>query len=243
MGRAESTTDVPPASEAVTFDFFNTLVFHRDGRGRGKLLMEYLERHGLEPSPWEHAVLYDIFGPHAATYSPSAPRSQKMAYYAALAQRIFRRLNIRATAAEAATHAEALWEILGPSSFGLFPDTLAALQRLEDHGIPLAVVSNWQSGLGHFCTELGLGGYFRHVLSSADVGIEKPDPGIFLEACRRLNVPPDRTLHVGDSHLDDYVGAASAGLQAVLIDRSGRQGEAAKTVRSLHEVVELVAGP
>ena len=231
---------MPPAAEAVTLDFFNTLAFHRDGRGRGRLLMEYLELHGLQPDPWEHDVLYDVFESHEVAYSPTAPHSERLTYYSVLASRVFERLGISDSPSRAAEHAEPLWEILGPSSFSLFADTLPTLKALRERGVPVAVVSNWQSGLSHFCTELGLTDYVDHVLSSADLGVEKPDPRIFLDACSRLGIPPRRTLHVGDTHLDDYVGGSSAGLQVVLIDRTSQADAEVRKVHALTDILDFV---
>jgi HAD superfamily hydrolase (TIGR01549 family) len=234
--------NVPPAPEAVTLDFFNTLVFHRDGRGRGKRLMEYLQGQGLDPAPWEHRVLYDVFEHHAATYSPSASSSEKLVYYSDLAHRVFERLGIRAAPDQASAHAEPLWEILGPSCFDVFPDVPETLKALRDMGLRLGVVSNWQSGLAHFCTELGLANFFECILSSADFGAEKPDPRIFLEACSQLGSTPGRTLHVGDTFLDDFVGGEAAGLQVLLIDRAQQAEGEARVVQTFHDIVDVVAG-
>ena len=54
----------------MTFDFYNTLVCHRSGHGRGRALMEYLGEQGLSSDPWEHQVLYDLFARHDAEYGP-----------------------------------------------------------------------------------------------------------------------------------------------------------------------------
>lgn len=230
-----------PPVDAVTLDFFNTLVFHRDGRGRGKVLMQYLERQGLTPAPWEHDVLYDVFAPHASAYSPTASPREKRTYWGDLAARVFERMGVRASPAHAAEHAEPLWEILGPSCFEVFDDALEALEALRVLGMPLAVVSNWQCGLSHFCHELGLVDYFDHILSSAEVGAEKPDPAIFAAACERLGARPEHTLHVGDTYADDYVGAESAGLQVVLIDRAEQSASSVRTIRALTDVLDLVS--
>ena len=80
---------VPGPIRAVSFDFFNTLVFHRDGRGRGRQLAEYLERNGFEPGPWEYDVLYGVYELHDSDYRPEAPDHVRSAYYEALARRAF----------------------------------------------------------------------------------------------------------------------------------------------------------
>ena len=232
-----------PSAEAVTLDFFNTLVYHREGRGRGRVLMEYLKLQGLEPAPWEHQVLYDVFAPHEHAYSPQAPPHERQAYYAELTARVFERLRIPASSDDATEHAEAVWRILGSACFEIFPDALEALGALRAGGVPVAVVSNWQSGLRHFCVELGIADFCDHVLSSADLGMAKPDEHIFLEACARLGVPPQRTLHVGDTYVDDYVGGGAAGLQVALLDRAGDTDQkAVRAIRSLTELSGLVTG-
>lgn len=235
---------MPSPIEAVTLDFFNTLVFHRDGRGRGGALIEYLEREGFRPAPWRHEILYEVFAGHGEAYSPAASSKQKRKYYVGLSARVFHCLEIRAPRRVVAEHAAALWGLLGPACFDLFPDVRAAVRALHARAIPLTVVSNWQSGLRHFCVEFGLSDNFEQVLASADVGIEKPDRRIFLEACGRLGVPPERTLHVGDSYTEDYVGGEGPGLRVALLDRGGNADpRARRMVRTLAELGALVDEP
>jgi HAD superfamily hydrolase (TIGR01549 family) len=209
--------------EAISLDFYNTLVYHRTGQGRGAALMEYLQERGLESDPWEHQVLYDIFEPHGREYGPQLSDQQKRRYWRNFSQRLFRRLNVRAPEGAAAEHAADIWRLLGPSCLSVFPDALQILPRLKEAGFPLALVSNWQCGLRHFCADLGLAGFFDHVLASAEVGSAKPDAGIFLEACRRLNCRVERVLHVGDSYVDDYQGGSGAGLEVLLLLREAHQ--------------------
>jgi putative hydrolase of the HAD superfamily len=102
------------------------------------------------------------------------------------------------------------------------------------------VVSNWQCGLGHFCTELGIGSWLDHVFSSAEVGSAKPDPGIFAEACRRLSVPAERILHVGDTLVDDLQGPQTYGMQALLIDRGMKPAESNDVIGGLDELLDLL---
>ena len=227
--------------EAVTLDFFNTLVFHREGRGRGRVLMEYLERQGFDPAPWDHEVLYDVFESHDEAYSPSAPARERDEYYAELASRVFERMEIRASGEDALRHAKPLWQILGPASFEVFPEVPATLGELRARGLRLAVLSNWQCGLRHFCEELGIASFFDHILGSADLGMDKPDELIFQEACARLGAPPELTLHVGDTVVDDYEGGRSAGVQVVLVDRrTGADPPAVRVIASLSELPLLV---
>jgi len=51
-------------------------------------------------------------------------------------------------------------------------------------------------------------------------GIEKPNPKIYEIALERAgNIPPEQTLHIGDSIRKDYEPAKSIGMHALLMDR------------------------
>lgn len=53
------------------------------------------------------------------------------------------------------------------------------------------------------------------------LGVGKPDPRVFAEACRRLGTQPERTAYVGDELEVDALGAVGAGLVGVWLDRPG----------------------
>jgi FMN phosphatase YigB (HAD superfamily) len=86
-----------------------------------------------------------------------------------------------------------------------------ALDALRAAGLTLACVANWDVSLSDHLRRHGLESRFRVVLTSAEAGVEKPDPGIFLAALERLGVDPRRALHIGDEDADRD-GALAAGL-------------------------------
>jgi putative hydrolase of the HAD superfamily len=49
---------------------------------------------------------------------------------------------------------------------------------------------------------------------SVEVGMCKPDPAIYAEACRRLGVRPQECLHVGDGGSHELTGADEVGMTA-----------------------------
>lgn len=223
--------------EAVTFDFHNTLVFNREGLSRGHKVMNYLAAQGIESAPWRHEILYEIFAGYERVGSPSAPPEERRKQRVALAERLLERLEVAAAAGEAERHAEALWKLLGPDCFAIFPDVTRTIEKLTSAGYRLAIVSNWPCGLAHFCAELGFAELFDAILCSGEIGAAKPDPRIFAEACARLRVEPARVLHVGDSVVADCEGAASAGFRAALIARD-READAGfePAIRDLGEL-------
>ena len=64
--------------------------------------------------------------------------------------------------------------------------------------------------------------YFDAIITSATVGIRKPDPGIFRSALMHFEVRPEQAVMVGDSETHDIGGGYAAGLKTVLVDRRQR---------------------
>src|SRR5579875_648527 len=118
---------------------------------------------------------------------------------------------------------EAIFEALRvriPESRPLFQDTHATLETLQQRGFALGVASNrlWGGRPFHEDVQsLGLFKYFdpRAVAISADLGVRKPKPAIFLHALNALRIPPHEAVMVGDSLRADIAGALSLGMVAV----------------------------
>ena len=82
---------------------------------------------------------------------------------------------------------------------------------------------------------------FRTITDSGLVGHEKPHPAIFEVALRELSVAPEEILYVGDMYSVDYVGAARAGMQAILFDVPGAYRDSGlPRVESLEELEQKV---
>ena len=96
--------------------------------------------------------------------------------------------------------------------FELVPGAREALVLLRDAGISLACVANWDVSLHEELRRLGVSQIFGVVVTSADVGVAKPDPAIFAHALSTLGVDPSRGVHVGDESVDSE-GAIAAGMR------------------------------
>src|SRR6266566_6016023 len=107
-----------------------------------------------------------------------------------------------------------------PNSRVLFDDTLSTLAVLKRHGYTLGVVTNRHYGGLPFYEDLqkmGLLNYFEyeHMAISADLGIRKPNPDIFMHALNKLRVQPEETAMVGDSLKADILGARMLNILAI----------------------------
>ena len=116
-----------------------------------------------------------------------------------------------------------------------WPDA-AALRRLD---VPFGFVTNCSSRPAKVAAERsGLGPGF--VLSAEEAGWFKPDPRVYLQACRRLGTAPDRTAFIAGSAYD-AAGASAAGLRTWLVRRRADQPPSVESVSvavSLDEVIK-----
>ncbi|GBC81640.1 Phosphoglycolate phosphatase, chromosomal [bacterium HR10] len=142
--------------------------------------------------------------------------------------------------------AQHLWEEYRSGRWlRLFPDTIEALERFRTAGCRLGVLSNWDDTLELFLAQLGIRGYFECVVSSYQVGVEKPDPEIFAYALRLVGVEAARAWHVGDDVVFDYLGALAAGVRPVLVDYAGKLADSAAgvecpIVRTLSDAARVI---
>lgn len=95
------------------------------------------------------------------------------------------------------------------------PPTLEALRAA---GLRLVVVSNADGTVRQNLRDRGLDHHFDVIIDSQEVGFEKPDPRIFAHALEASGASPETTLHVGDLHAADVVGARAVGIHPVLLD-------------------------
>jgi putative hydrolase of the HAD superfamily len=66
---------------------------------------------------------------------------------------------------------------------------------------------------------IGLVHFFDVIVVSGELGIGKPEPGIFLKALELMEVAPKEALYVGDSLTSDVLGAQNVGMYAIWVNR------------------------
>ncbi len=60
--------------------------------------------------------------------------------------------------------------------------------------------------------------YFKQIITSDEIGIQKPDPAIFNYALKKAGVPVEEALMIGDNYKTDIIGAIKAGIDQVFFD-------------------------
>lgn len=98
----------------------------------------------------------------------------------------------------------------------LFDDTVPVLGKLLAHGWKHIIVSNHVPELALIARHLGLDGYVSHIINSAVVGYEKPNPRIY-EAALAETSEAEELWMIGDNINADVFGAEDVGIKAILV--------------------------
>jgi FMN phosphatase YigB (HAD superfamily) len=188
--------------DAVTIDAYGTLVELERPVER---LRSALERRGIERGEREVAAAFRAEVAYYTEHKAEGRDRDSLAQLRARCAGVF-------VAELGLEDLDFTDDFVGALVFRPLPGVPEALKRLRARGLVLAVLSNWDVGLHEHLDVLGLTPYFAAVLTSAEVGVAKPDPALFRIALERLHVPAERALHVGDDG-DDEAGAAAAGMR------------------------------
>ena len=135
-----------------------------------------------------------------------------------------------------------------------FPDIKSSLEHLRAKGVRLGVLSNWDFKLQAALEDAGIAHLFDFVLSSAQVGMEKPAREFFergLALARRFapDLKARDCFYIGDHYEKDVLGARNAGLNPLWLVRDARDlpsgetheaDDAVPRLRSLRDLLKLV---
>lgn len=95
-----------------------------------------------------------------------------------------------------------------------------ALRRTRDAGFRNIILSNHAPELPRLVRSLGLNKWVERTITSAGVGVEKPNPAIFRHSIEVADADVRTSWMVGDNPIADIQGARAAGLRAILIGGS-----------------------
>ena len=121
----------------------------------------------------------------------------------------------------------------------LYPEVIPVLDILRSD-FSIGLVSNG-NGYPERC---GLADRFSFVVFSQDVGVEKPDAGMFLAACKQAGCAPCELMHVGDSLESDVAGANGVGAVSVWLNRDSKPNDSGIVpdyeIQSLTELADIM---
>lgn len=122
----------------------------------------------------------------------------------------------------------------------LFDDVLPCLNALSNCRLGIISNGNTEQQTKKLC-QTGIAERFDIVIVSEDVKVFKPNPDIFLRACRRAGVEARQCNYVGDSLQNDALGAEVVGMKGIWLNREGLSYHqiAMTAIESLDELVAV----
>ena len=97
-----------------------------------------------------------------------------------------------------------------------YPEVEPVLTSLRDHGVIVAVCSNWDWDLDRALATAGVDRWLDLAVTSARAGARKPHPRIYAETLAAIGVDRDDAVFVGDSWECDVTGPLAFGLPVAL---------------------------
>ena len=136
-------------------------------------------------------------------------------------------------------------EVLGriPTKNKVIPGAVELLEYLYPK-YNLYILSNGFKELQeHKMQTAGLRKYFKKIVLSDDIGINKPNPELFIHALQVANSTTEESIMIGDMFDTDITGAAGVGMDQIFYNRKGLEQlpfEPTYTVRNLLQIKEIL---
>jgi putative hydrolase of the HAD superfamily len=128
-----------------------------------------------------------------------------------------------------------------PEAWRCHPAAATVLPRLANRGFTLGMASNYDRRLRSVAAGMPELAPLRHLVISSEVGWRKPAAEFFAALRAAVGCAAEEIVYVGDDRGNDYDGARTAGLRAVLYDPRGRAPDVAERLGRLEEVECLLA--
>ena len=229
----------PIYAKAIFFDAAGTLFRVRGGVGQ--VYWELARPYGVKATPEiiEQAFQEVFLKTPPLVFSriqSNLLRHSEKAWWRTVVQEVFRRVGMIRNFED---YFEKVFRAFaGIRGWELYPETRSVLRDLKKTGFVLGIISNFDSRILTVCTDLQIFQFLDSIHISSRTGSVKPDPQIFQKALQHHHLMPHEAVHVGDSVKDDVMGAQSAGLIPVYLNR--RQDpdplEGVLSIRNLSEL-------
>ena len=209
-------------TKAIFFDWFNTLA--RFEPPREELYHQVFQQFGIELEP--KVIMRGILAADRYFFEENAkmPVEERSAeeqakVYLHYPKAVLAEAGIKADEELPMKVLKVAREKAKELTFVLFDDVLSTLKALKERGFILGLLTNATKDMLAIHRKLGLEPYLEFVVTSKEVGADKPKPPIFLAALDRAGVKASEAVHVGDQYQLDVLGAMGVGINPILIDR------------------------
>jgi putative hydrolase of the HAD superfamily len=216
--------------KAVLFDLHGTLVYLKDEVSDAEM-SEYLFSRGYEVSPQQVGVAWAFV---AFVDYPKYGYKSWRSYFS----RIFWRLKVKVDRETLDT----IVRLFESNPYRLYPDAAEAVVKAKENGFKISTVTT----IGYFQFKKAVEPIrkcFDFIMTGYEAGCDKTNPKMYRKVLEILDVKPEEAVMIGDSPPIDVILPKKLGLNAILLDREGKNAEcpqADAVVSNLNEAVETV---
>ena len=238
--------------KVILFDLGSTLVYSKDPwppfyEQADRALVEVLTHAGIEVDP---VVFYTETGGFIRSYYERSNEANiELTTFAVLRDLLPRKGFQSVPDPVLRASLEALYAVTQQNWY-LEEDAISTLKTLKSRGYRLGLISNTSddNNVQGIVNRWGIRPFFETIVTSAALGIRKPDMRIFQVALDHFQVQPEAAVMIGDSLDADILGANQAGIYSIWITHpflAPEDGELAiqpqAVITALHQIPDLLA--
>ncbi|MCL4385856.1 MAG: HAD family hydrolase [Cyanobacteria bacterium] len=121
----------------------------------------------------------------------------------------------------------------------IYPETIKVLKNLKKK-YNLIILSNHTDEILDKVKRLQLNTYFSYIFYSQKIGFSKPNKKVFDYVINKLKCNKNEIIYVGDNYFVDIMGALSAGIIPILIDREDKENKNnCIKIKNLNELLDI----
>jgi putative hydrolase of the HAD superfamily len=236
------------AIKAIFFDWFNTLARYEPARDESAL--KVLHEFGFEVPLAKIQQAISVadkawFAENAISPIRTRNTSEQAKAYARHHQTILTEagVNISGQPDLLINIITRMQTVTSAMHFVLFDDVLPTVKSLKERKLIVGILTNLDRDMKPLCRNLGIEKYVNVIVTSGEIGVDKPNPLIFQAALQRANVTAPEAILVGDQYKNDILGARGVGIKPLLIDRDNQSANITDCphLKSLTEVVDYLS--
>ncbi len=108
--------------------------------------------------------------------------------------------------------------VVSPRKTQLFPHTIEVLEYLQER-YEMHIITNGFTEVQFVkLTNCGLDEFFKEVITSEMVGVQKPNKAVFEFALQKAGALPEESIMIGDDQVSDVQGARDAGMDQIFVN-------------------------
>lgn len=122
----------------------------------------------------------------------------------------------------------------------LFQAARIFLERIKKAGKGVCLLTDLTAHIQYRKIEkLGIAAYLDFIVTSEEVGVEKPSPKMFQKALLKLNCKNNEAIMIGDNWGKDILGAAAMDIKSIWINHDNELNELPKSVIEVKNFEEI----